>query len=493
MELTAYKVLGQLSRMDKVRGIEGLQSDLIGRDEEFSKPRDTLQALLSRRGHIAMITGEAGVGKSRLVAELKRSVAKYRKEGREPLWLEGRCLDLGITGSYGPFIDMFREYFDLCPESNDDARAKQLETCLHELSQDGSLEENRHREIAPVLGDLMSIVLGEGGGDGLQNVDAGQRQSRTFLAIRDLLLALTRRHPVILVLEDLHWADSISLDLISLLMESLATAPLLLLCTCRPDGSHKARHLSGVASRKCPERYTEIILRELTTKESALLIESLLDVEELPKPTKALIAEKAQGNPFFVEEVIRSLIDGGIIYDEGKSWKASRIVKQIELTESVQSVILSRIDRLRDDQKRLLQNASVIGRVFRKNILKRIVDRGEHLDSNLQELQDLALIYQERVAPEVEYSFRHVLTQETIYQTILESHRREHHRAHALRFFADHARKNHVPFRFHSFFQETLERHNHASETAEHVDRLPSVYQFVVNDFSPWIIAPMPQ
>src|SRR5947209_9971245 len=129
---------------------------------------------------------------------------------------------------------------------------------------------------------------------------------------------MASRRPLVLVMDDLHWADGLSLDLFSLLLEALPLAPLLLLCVYRPEREHKCWHLATIASRKCPDRFTELQLRELTPQQSRRLIESLLTIENLPAAVKELILEKSRGNPFFVEEAVRSLIDGGMVYQDGE-------------------------------------------------------------------------------------------------------------------------------------------------------------------------------
>ena len=241
--------------------------------------------------------------------------------------------------------------------------------------------------------------------------------------MRDFLVALARRRPLVLVLEDLHWADSLSLDLISLLMEALPLAPLLLLCVYRPEREHKCWHLGTLAARKCPSCYSELHLRELTPEQSRQLVESLLTIDSLPAVVKELILERSRGNPFFVEEVVRSLIDAGMVYHDQGAWRARDDLDQIQVPESIQSVILSRVDRLQRELKGVLESAAVIGRLFRRRLLEHTTREAIEMERALAELEDRQLIYQERVIPEEEYSFRHVLLQETVYEGILRSRR----------------------------------------------------------------------
>jgi class 3 adenylate cyclase/predicted ATPase len=430
--VSAYAALKPLPRPEKIRGIEGLRAELIGRDDELTKLKDALSDVLQGHGQMVSLIGEAGVGKSRLVAELKEFALAPSSPGSLtpspfPLWLEGRCLSLGVTAGYWPFIDIFRDYFGWGSDESDRSRGERIVERLGELVTQGDLSKARLEEIGPLLGHLLSVQFGNDWDEQLSDASPEQIKRRTFMAIRDIFLALCKRQPVVLVLEDLHWADSLSLDLISLLMETLTLAPLLLLCVYRPEHEHKSWHLATIASQKCPERYTEIHLRELTPQQGRRLVESLLTIDRLPASVKELILEKSQGNPFFVEEVIRSLINAGMIYQEGDMWRALEGIESVTVPESIQSVILSRIDRLEQELRYVLQSASVIGRLFRRRLLKRVTQQETELERDLWQLEDHELIYQERTIPEEEYSFYHVLTQETVYQNILARRRASFH------------------------------------------------------------------
>jgi tetratricopeptide (TPR) repeat protein len=423
--------------------LEELRAELIGRNEELAKLKVALAETLQGHGQMVSVIGEAGVGKSRLVTELREASRQDRGLAEDQpnysrstiyylpstiLWLEGRCLELGMTASYWPFIDIFRAYFAFQPEDDESARAGRLVSILREMVGLGELSEEQFEELGPLLGQLLSLRFGNDWDERLKHANPAQIQHQTFQAVYDFWTALAQRQPVVLVFEDLHWADGLSLDLISLLMEALPTASLLLLCVYRPERQHKCWHLATIASRKCPAHYTELRLRELTPQQSQRLVEALLVIDNLPTTVKGLILEKSQGNPFFVEEVIRSLIDGGLIYQEGEFWRAQAGIEAVVVPESVQSVILSRVDRLAPASKQVLQPAAVIGRLFRRRVLAEVTPPETDLEQALAALEDHGLIYQERAIPEAEYSFKHVLTQEAVYQTIRPRRRAELHR-----------------------------------------------------------------
>jgi len=422
--VAAHEVLRPLPHPEKVRGIEGARAALIGREHELETLKEVLANLLAGQGQMVSIIGEAGVGKSRLTTELK---ALSTAEG--PLWLEGRCLDVGMAVTYWPFLDVFRTYLGWGTDDDESTRAQRIVSCLQDFVAGGDLSQARADEIGPLLGHLLSVRFGTEWDKRLQHAEPEQLKHRTFLAIRDFFVALTRRQPVALVLEDLHWSDSLSLDVIAVLMEVLTLAPLLLVCVYRPERQHKCWHLGTIAGRKCPERYTEVQLRELTPQQSRRLVEELLQIEALPAAVKDLILAKAQGNPFFVEEVVRSLIDSGLVFQDEASggWQARERIETASVPESIQSVILSRVDRLEEHVRHTLQSASVIGRLFRRRLLERVDEQESAVDRALWELEDRALIYEERVIPEEQYSFQHVLTQETVYHSILRRRRAVFH------------------------------------------------------------------
>jgi len=360
-----------------------------------------------------------------------------------------------MTASYSLFVDLFRDYFAWQPAEEDDrTRSERLIACLRVFVEQGELSEERAEEIGPLLGNLLSLRFGTDWDQRLKNASPEQIRYQTLLAARDFFVALARRRPLVLVLEDLHWADSLSLDLISLLLEALPLTPLLLLCVYRPERAHKCWHLGTIAARKCPACYGELHLRELTPEQCGRLVESLLTIDSLPASVKALILEKSRGNPFFVEEVVRSLMASGMVYREGEVWRTKEEIETITVPESIQSVIASRVDRLRPELQQVLQSAAVIGRLFRPRLLEQVRGEGsgvrgqesipdrtpdtEHrtpaltpdpspLAPLLWELEEQDLVYQERVVPEEEYSFKHVLTRETIYQNILRRRRTGFH------------------------------------------------------------------
>jgi class 3 adenylate cyclase/tetratricopeptide (TPR) repeat protein len=411
-----YEVLNIKERPEKLRGIEGLRANMIGRDREFADLKEAADNLIDGKGSIVSVIGEAGLGKSRLALELKEYLSD-----KDITWYEGRSISIGQTVSYWPFMDMLRAYLNLSDASSESEVANKLKEAMIELF------PKRWEDILPFLGHLLSIKFGDELDNRLSYFTPEQIRHQTLMRLRDVFIAISHEKPLLLILEDLHWADDLSLDLVSLLMDELAANPLMLLCIYRPEREHRCWQIGDVASRKCLESYTEIRLRKLSSIQSRELVESLLTIDNLPQATKDMILSKTEGNPFFIEEVIRCLIDRDIIYRENDRWKARENIQDIDVPDTIQSVLLSRVDRLEAETKYILQCASVIGRLFRYRLLEHISQHEQNLEEHLSQLEQRDLVYEERTVPEIEYAFKHVLTQESTYQGILERRRQQFH------------------------------------------------------------------
>lgn len=424
---TAYQLIGVREAPEIVHGGESWRARLIGRDEELRLLQNHLADLLDGRGSIVALAGEAGIGKSRLVDELRQQAISAWDEGRLLLWLECRSLEWRTPASYWPFIDLLHNLFHYFSAAGEPT-ALTLAALLDEMVERGDLPSGRAAEIGALLGSLLSIRFGEGREERLPGASPELVQRLTFQAIYDFIVALARQQPLVLVFEDLHWADDVSLDLLALLMEAVPQHPLLLLCLYRPRLTHKGRRLAGIARQRVPGHYTEISLGELTPEESLSLAGALLNTQALPPDLDRLILSKSWGNPFFLEEAIRALVSQGIVTQQDGQWAIAVTPEEIAIPESVQSVILSRVDRLEAEQRSLLRSAAVIGSSFGAAVLAEIAPAEIDLDAALWALEEAALVYRQRVFPEVEYSFKHALTQEAVYLTIGVHQRQELHR-----------------------------------------------------------------
>jgi len=413
--IIAYEVLNPKVHPEKVRGIEGLRARMIGREREFSDLKDAVDLWLKGQGQVVSIIGEAGIGKSRLVRELRLQLPD------EILLLEGRSISIGQTISYWPFIDILRTYFELREDNSESEIAQKVTDNVTNLF------PHNADEFLPFIGRLLSIRFGNELDKRLDFATPDQIRHQTLMRLQDYFEALSKHQPLLLILEDLHWADDLSLDLISVLLDSLATTPLMLLCVYRPEQEHRVWQLSDMAQRKCLDRFTTITLKQLSSHQSRLLVEELLTIDNLPASVKEMILSKSEGNPFFIEEVIRSLIDRDLVYLEGNRWKARAEVSELDVPDTIQSVVLARVDRLQAEAKQVLQCAAVIGRLFKYRLLEQLTQREHELNQHLDEIKSRDLVYEERTVPELEYAFKHAFTQEATYQGILEQRRKQFH------------------------------------------------------------------
>lgn len=284
--VTAYSVKGIKTHPEKLRGIEGLRARMIGREHEFSELKEAVDEWLNGHGQIVSVIGEAGIGKSRLVSELKTYLGSVESDRQ---YLEGRCVSIGQPINYWPFLDILRTYFGLGEDDDSITIASKVTDAANRIFPESA------EEALPFLGNLLSIRFGNELDSRLKFATPEQIRHQTLMQLRDMFRTLAEKQPLLLILEDLHWADSLSLDLISLLMDELAHTPLMLLCVYRPEKEHPVSHLSNQAQRKCLDRYTEIMLRKLSTIESRQLVEELLIIDNLPENIKKLILDKSEG------------------------------------------------------------------------------------------------------------------------------------------------------------------------------------------------------
>lgn len=362
-----YRLLAPKERPGRTRGLAGLESPIVGRDTELATLLQQGRAVREGQGGVITIVGEPGVGKSRLVAEW-RAAARAPRGGEDQLrWAEGRCLSYGQGLAYHLLIDLLRSLLGV-PATAGEARTHQA---LLTTTQD--LLGEAQWEVYPYLAHLLSLHLEGEALDQVRLLDPQALQWYYQSALRRLFQALSARAPLIVVLEDIHWADPSSVELLSNLLPLGARLPLLFCLVSRPDEGVPGRHLLTAARERTDDALTELHLETLSAADSRRLMANLLEIEALPEPARALILERAEGNPLFVEEIIRMLIDRGAIVQEGDRWAAGAEIAAEEIPDNLQSLLLARIDRLPDDVKHTLRVAAVIGRQFSVRVLEEVL------------------------------------------------------------------------------------------------------------------------
>jgi class 3 adenylate cyclase/tetratricopeptide (TPR) repeat protein len=376
----------------------------IGRDQELAVLEGSLQTAHRGAGQVVLVSGEAGIGKSRLLFELRR-----RLSGQDVAWIEGHCISYGANIPYLPVVDLLKNALGIRDEDGDAEVAGRVDNLVLEW-------EKSARGAAPYLKHILSVDPGD---NAVAAMDPRERRVGVFQALRNFVLQQSSRKPQVLVVEDLHWADEISRDALASLVSVAPCAPVLLILTSRPG------YVDLLTERT---DFTRLTLGQLDEEQSLTLTEDLLQGASLPPELKRLIAGKAEGNPFYIEEVTKGLVEAGVLARSNGSYRLQRSVEEIYIPGNIQEVILSRLDRLQAEVKRAIQLASVIGREFTARLLDRISDVQAQLSEVLGELKALELIYEKALYPELAYIFKHALTQECAYGTLLAERRRALHR-----------------------------------------------------------------
>ena len=408
--LNVYEVIGAgpLRTRLQVSARRGL-TRFVGRHSEMDQLQQALVQAKERHGQIVGVMGEPGLGKSRLFYEFKLAAQSGC------LVLEAFAVSHGKASPYLPLIELLKTYFQI--EPHDDERQRQEKITGRMLTLDRSLEDT-----LPYLFSLLGI---EDPQSSLQQMDPQIRRQRTFEALKKLFLRESLNQPLILIFEDLHWIDSETQGFLDLLSESIASAKLLLLVNYRPE----YRPEWGQKTY-----YTQLRLSPLGKDEAEELLTFLLgpDVGATGRSPlqalKQLILERTEGTPFFMEEVVQTLAEEGALIGERGHFHLEQTPTELHISPTVQGVLAARIDRLTAEEKDLLQQLAVIGRQFPASLMKQVVTQSEDERHRLlSSLQSKEFLYEQPAFPEVEYLFKHALTQEVAYGTVLQEQRKALH------------------------------------------------------------------
>lgn len=420
--VTGYQVISVKRTPGLVRGLEGLRAPMIGRDGELDRLKRAVTTLSSQKqGKFALITGEAGIGKSRLTSELKDLVS------RTPVRiLEGFSLTYRRSVSYWIFLDMLRGYLKVTASTGEAEISRRLtQNAYQALGQ-------RAAEALPYLEHLLSIKPSNPtAAERIRYLEAGQLRQQIFLAVRDLLVAESRRRPLLLILEDLHWADEASLDLLLFMLDSIRQSPIFIYAISRPFQEGPLARVAEWAGKHLGEQFIRIQLRSLSLDQSDDLLNKLLSIPNLPEELRKQILQRAAGVPFYLEEILRTLIDKGVIHRENGHWRIEEDVESSSLgvPDTLQGLILARFDRLEEFPRKTLQIASVIGHQFSQALLKTMLQPASDIQVQeaLQQLVEREYILPQSETSNGEYIFRHVLMSEAIYNTLLKRERSKLH------------------------------------------------------------------
>jgi class 3 adenylate cyclase/tetratricopeptide (TPR) repeat protein len=394
-----YEVTGAGSVRTRLQAsaVRGL-TRFVGRGPELEQLRSSLALAAESRGQIVAVVGEAGVGKSRLFYELTHS---HRVENW--LVLESSSVSYGKATSYLPVIDLLRVYFKI--QSRDDHREIKEKVTGKVVTLDDAL-----RPVLPAVLSLLDVPVDE---PQWQTLDPPQRRARTLDAVKRLLLRECQVQPLLLVFEDLHWIDAETQALLDGLVDSLPAAKLLFLVNYRPGYQH---------AWTSKTYYAQLRLDMLPAESTAELLSALIGNDAGLEPLKQLLLKR--GNPFFLEEVVRTLVETGALVGERGAYRLTQPIQRLQVPQSVQAILAARIDRLSVENKQLLEAAAVIGKDVPYALLSGIAGRPEEtLRRGLNDLQAAEFLDETQLFPDLEYSFKHALTHEVTYGRLLQERR----------------------------------------------------------------------
>ncbi len=404
-----YRPLGLKKSPGTLRGLEGLASPLVGRETQLRILKQQVEQLKLGTGAFVAITGEAGLGKSTLIAE----AIKLNGESGVT-WLRGDAVSYARSVSYFPWRQIIRQSIDAHEDdSPSEVRQKLTYVCDCCTLPGGDI---------PFL-EAMLAVESEAS---LQVVTGFQGEAliqKIVDAVRGYLCGLAQEGPLALVFDDLHWADQASLNLLLSLADLSDAHPMLFICMLRPDQTAAGWEVLQQVKQGGVARYHSISLEPLQGEQTDVLLANLIGVNSLPQNIRNMIIERAGGNPFFVEELIRSLMETNQLIRENSHWRAVNVDAKVILPNTLRGVLGARIDRLPELTKHILQNAAVIGRSFDLRVLKQLTNLNGGFDPQIQYLEQASLVEPFRE----EYMFRHVLIQEAAYDSILIKKRVELH------------------------------------------------------------------
>jgi class 3 adenylate cyclase/tetratricopeptide (TPR) repeat protein len=373
----------------------------VGRERELRLLHECFAQARAGQGQVVFLVGEPGIGKSRLLLEFRRQL------GTTAAWSEGNAISFGQSMAFHPLIDLLKRHFGI--EEGDPERV------IAEKVTQGTV--NLGEDLRPLL-PYLYYLLAVDPGPVVQTMDPQQRRGEIFAAVRHVILRAAEAHPQVIVFEDLQWMDQATQAFLTSLIDSLPTARVLCLLT------YRTGYVQPFGERTY---HTRIALTTLSTMDSVHMAQALLATASLPVALQTLIAQRAEGNPFFVEEIVKSLQDIEAIRQTGDQAILTRPLHEVIIPATIQDVIMARIDRLEEAPKRTLQLASVIGREFTRRLLDRLAEIRAQTETYLQELKALELIYERSLFPELAYMFKHALIQDVAYNSLLVRRRQELH------------------------------------------------------------------
>ncbi|MFH1116423.1 MAG: AAA family ATPase [Pseudomonadota bacterium] len=411
-----FKVIGARPGPGFVRLDRMVSSELVGRQSELDKLELQVMKAVNGEGSVVNIIGEAGIGKSRLVAELKR-----REVMKRVSVLEGRAVSVGRNLSFHPIIDLLGQWAGIAEGDPAQAALGKLEKAVTAL-----FPETRD-EIVPFLATLMGMKLTGRNAERVKGIEGEALQKLIVKTAKDLVIRAAELRPTVVVLDDLHWADASSLELLEAVCKLVEKHRIVFINVFRPWYFEADESKIRTICSRLPGSYVEMHIQPLESTDSDAMIENMLENKGLPYSLKANIIDRSGGNPFFLEEVVRSLIDEGAVVKKNGNFQVTENIDKVVVPATINDVLVARIDRLEEQTRDLVKTASVIGRSFFDRVIKEVADFIQDVDYRLAYLMDVQIIQARMRTNELEYLFKHALAQEAAYESILLQQRKRLH------------------------------------------------------------------
>ena len=393
-----------------------IQSEMVGREKELDRLRLHLLKAINHEGSIVNVIGEAGIGKSRLIAEFSQ-----KEEMQRANLLKGRALSFGKNLSFHPIIDILKNWAGLGEEDSLSSASLKIEQSIQRIYPE------RAADVFPFIATLMGFKLTAPYAQRIKGIEGEALEKMILKSLRELLEKAAERKPLVVVIEDLHWADITTIEILESLYRLAEHHSILFVNVFRPNYKETSERILNTIRTRYESRYAEIVLEPLDGNECEILLENLLNVKEIPRDMKDAIFTKAEGNPFFIEEVAWSFIDDGVVKIENGKFRLTEKVESVSIPATINEVIMARLDKLDEDTKSLLKLASVIGRNFFYSVLAEVARKINEIDEKLDHLKEAQLISERKRMKELEYLFKHALARDTVYESILVSERKEIH------------------------------------------------------------------
>jgi class 3 adenylate cyclase/predicted ATPase len=417
--IPTFAVTGARAAPEPARGAEGLRAPLVGRSLEWSRLLMAAEKTLAGEGQIVSVLGEAGLGKSRLADELRERV-----EGRTR-WHTGRCLSYATSFSYLAFLELLRQLTGLQADDDEAEAWPKLRRAVERWLPAGEQQDD-----LIFLANFFGLGLEAEQRARLRYLDPEALQRRTFIALRNYLDAYAQAGPLVIMLDDIQWLDEASARLLVYLLPLAETRPVCWLLLARPEPESDSARLSQTIERDFGERATTVTLRGLSAEDSQTMLHSLVPLEAWPAELETLVVSRTEGNPLYIEEVVRAFVEGGALFrDEDGNWATRPNMSALEVPDSLQGVMMTRLDRLEETSRRTAQVGAVVGRTFAFDVLRHVLeDQTAQVNHSLADLQTHEIVAEDVSTPERDYAFLHGLMQEVSYNSLLARTRRLHHR-----------------------------------------------------------------